>query len=183
MIDQEFKSSKWQIITKFALIYSLIAVGVGLLLYLFNMLVTGGWINGLVSLIALGGSLYFGMQSHREQNLGGYMSYGQALGIGSLISLVAGIILSVYQFVFNKYIAPELANNMMMEVKRGMIEEGRSEESIQAAMSMMESMQNPWIIIGGGIFGTFVLGFIISLITAAFTKKDDPNQAYNDLNT
>ncbi len=180
-MEPQFKTNKWQIITKFAIVYSLIVIGFGLILYIFSLTMKAGWVSGLVSLAALFGSINYGILAHRNQNLNGFISYGQSLGIGLLISLVAGVILALYQLVFNLYIAPEMATNMLNEAKRQLIESNASEEEMQTTINIFKKMSEPLYIVFGGIAGSFVLGLIASLIISAFTKKEDPDAAYKNL--
>lgn len=180
-MEPQFKTNKWQIITKFAIVYSLIVIGFGLILYIFNLTMKAGWVSGLVSLSALFGSIYYGILAHRNQNLNGFITYKQSLGIGLLISLVAGVVLALYQLLFNLYIAPEMAVNLMNEAKRQMIESNTSEEDMERTLSMFKKMSEPLYIVLGGIAGSFFLGLIASLIISSFTKKEDPDAAYKNL--
>jgi hypothetical protein len=180
-MEPQLKTNKWQIITKFAIVYALIVIGFGLILYIFNLTMKAGLVNTVVNLVALFGSIYFGILAHRNQNLNGYINYGQSLGIGFLISLVAGIIVAVYQLVFSTYIAPEMAQNMLNEAKRQMIESNASEEDIQMTVDLMKKLSDPKWILLGGIGGTAFLGLIAALVISAFTKKEDPDGAYNNL--
>ncbi|MBU3663984.1 MAG: DUF4199 domain-containing protein [Bacteroidetes bacterium] len=95
-MEPQFKSSKWQIIAKFALVYTLIVIGFGLILYLFNLTLQAGLVNGLVNIVALSASIYFAIISNRDNNLNGFITYGQGVALGVYISLMAGIILSIF---------------------------------------------------------------------------------------
>ena len=95
---------------------------------------------------------------------------------------MAGIILSVYQYLFSTYIAPEMSANIMNETKRQMIESGSSEEEMEAALNMMQAFQKPGYMILAGIGATLIFGLIVSLIVSAFTKREDPDGAYKNLN-
>jgi hypothetical protein len=181
-MEPQFKSSKWQIVAKFALVYTLIVIGFGLVLYLFNLTLQAGMVNGLVNIVALSASIYFAIVSNRDNNLNGYISYGQGVALGVYISLMAGIILSIYQYLFSTYIAPEMSANFINETKRQMIENGSSEEEMEAALNMMQAFQKPTYMILAGIGGTLLFGLIVSLIVSAFTKREDPDGAYKNLN-
>jgi hypothetical protein len=169
-MEPQFKSSKWQIIAKFALVYTLIVIGFGLVLYLFNLTLQAGMVNGLVNIVALSVSIYFAIVSNRDNIQNGFITYGQ------------GVALSVYQYLFSTYIAPEMSANIMNETKRQMIESGSSEEEMEAALNMMQALQKPGYMILAGIGGSLIFGLIVSLIVSAFTKREDPDGAYKNLN-
>jgi hypothetical protein len=181
-MEPQFKSSKWQIIAKFALVYTLIVIGFGLVLYLFNLTLQASMVNGLVNIVALSVSIYFAIVSNRDNIQNGFITYGQGVALGVYISLMAGIILSVYQYLFSTYIAPEMSANIMNETKRQMIESGSSEEEMEAALNMMQAFQKPGYMILAGIGATLIFGLIVSLIVSAFTKREDPDGAYKNLN-
>src|SRR4051812_47080981 len=51
--------------------------------------------------------IVIGIKSYRDEDLGGSISYGKALGTGTLIGLFGGIITGVFTLLFFTYIAPD----------------------------------------------------------------------------
>lgn len=181
-MEPQAKTSKWQIIAKFSLIYSLVIIALNLVLFILGMQMQMQTLNTLVMLAAVFVSIYFGIVSRRDNTLDGYITYGQGVGTGMLISLMAGIIVTIYTQVFISFIDPDFMQNMLNEAKRKMIEDGRSEEQIEVAMEWTKKiMGSPIIMAVMGILTNLFYGLIASLILAYFTKRINPDSQYNSL--
>jgi MFS family permease len=180
-MEPQLQTNKWQIITKFSLIYSLLVIALNLILYILGLATKMNWFSTIVMLIAVLGSIYFGIISRRNNTLGGYISYGQGVGTGMLITVFASVIITIYSYVFMNYIDPDMMENIITETKKKMIEDGTSEEAIEASVGMMRKMQSPTTMAIFGFIGQMFYGLIASLIVAAFTKKEDPDSSYKSL--
>jgi len=115
--------------------------------------------------------------SHREFKAegDGFMSYGQGLGLGTLLSLIASVISSAFSYVYisfinTSYIDVIKENQIMQLESRGM-----SDAEIEQALSFSESFMTPTAIAIMGVFMGLLSGFIISLIVTIFTKKSRPD--------
>jgi hypothetical protein len=120
-----------------------------------------------------------GMKNYRDKVLGGSITFFQALYVGLLILIFATILSGFYKLIFNLYIDPEYANKAIEAFKGSyynwMTQMGAPEAKIEEAMDMLEKQQS-----GGGplsdffsnIYVTVVFGTVLSLIVAAFTKKN-----------
>ncbi|RNI30330.1 DUF4199 domain-containing protein [Rufibacter immobilis] len=108
----------------------------------------------------------------KENN--GYMSYGQGLGIGTLLATVSGVLSSIFAYIYLKFIDP----NIIEQIRNSSIEEmernGMSDEQIEAATSMTEKFTTPEMMFIFGLIGAVFLGFIFSLIIAAIMKRNRP---------
>ncbi len=174
-------TSKWQVIIKFSLIYAMLSIAVMLVFFILGQQAKSSWINSLIAFIIVCLSLYFGIKARRDESLNGFMTYGQGVGTGVLIALISGIIMSIFHFINVTFIDPDLTANIIEETKRKMIEKGDSEESIEAAMSMMEKFQSPWLVALFGLLGNLLYGLVVSLILSIFLKKENPDEGYNTL--
>ncbi len=122
-----------------------------------------------VSFLLLIGGLVYGMRDFKEQN-GGYMSYGQGLGVGSLTSAVAGLLSTLFNTFYVKVVDPSLLQRTMDEQRVQMEDRGMSDAQIEQAISIAERMSS-----FSFLFGTLVvlfIGFILSLVIAAIMKRD-----------
>lgn len=104
----------------------------------------------------------------------GFMSFGQGLGIGFWLSVVGGVISSIFSYIYFTFIDPSFIEQMVEKTRYGMEEQGMSDADIDAAMSMTEMFMTPGALVIMGILGTIFVGFILSLIVSAITKKADP---------
>lgn len=181
-MEPQVTTSKWQIIIKFSLIYALILIALNLILYILDMQQKMNIFNTIVLIITTLGSIYFGILSQRDNVMNGFITYGEGISTGMLISLFAGLIVSIYTLVFATFIDPDFMLNIINQAKRDMIEKGDSEENIERAISMMSVMNKPWILAVFGLLGQLFYGLIASLIVSNFTKRLDPDASYNSLN-
>lgn len=153
----------WGLITGFAgVVYSLI-------LYFTDMIMNQGL--GYVSYIILLIGIYLGTKAYRDQSLGGFISYGKALGTGVMISLFTAIISVIFIILLYTVIDTELIDKVMSMANEKNIERGLSEEQAQKAMDMGKKFFIP-ITAVVMLFASVFVGFIISLITSAILKKE-----------
>ncbi|HAH58624.1 MAG TPA: hypothetical protein DCL86_10790 [Bacteroidales bacterium] len=111
--------------------------------------------------------------AYRDKHSQGFITYGRSLASGALISLVAGVVMAVYTYVFFKFFDPELINQMLDTAAQNLADRGMTEDQIDQAMSFSAKTMTP---IGLAIISMLSLTFygtIFSLITSIFTKKED----------
>jgi len=153
---------------------------IALALILYNLLL---YVSGMLENILMGylgyfifiGGLVWGIKSYRDKQLGGIISYGEALGSGTLISLFAAIILAVYIFVFFEYIEPDMMENQMDKVAEDLYEQGISDEQIEMGMKYSRMFSAPWVLALGTVMSYVFFGFLFSLIISIFLKKKPEN--------
>jgi len=104
----------------------------------------------------------------------GFMSFGQGLGIGFWVSLVGGVISSVFSFIYFTFIDTSFTEQLVEKTRFGMEEQGMSDTDIDAAMSITEMFLTPGALAIFGVVFIIIGGFIISLISSAINKKADP---------
>jgi hypothetical protein len=127
------------------------------------------WI-GVIPLIAI---IYLAHKEFKD-NGDGYMSYGQGLGIGTMISVVSGLIYVVFFYAYIKFIDStyiQLLKDIQLE---DMQEKGMSDPQIETAMSMSEGLMTPEIMAVFAILISVFFGFLVSLIISAITKNKNP---------
>jgi hypothetical protein len=104
----------------------------------------------------------------------GYMSIGQGLGIGVLLSLVAGVLSSLFSFLYLKFVDDSMIGKIKeMQIEK-MEESGMDDATIDQAMNTVDKMMTPSMMLLMGVLGMLFIGFIISLIISLFTKKSNP---------
>jgi len=108
-----------------------------------------------------------------RKSLGGFMSYGQALGIGVLTMVFASLLSGIYTFLLYEVIDPDLQEQMRIFTEEQIVKQGRvPEDQIDTAVEMAAKFQTPLVMFLTAIFGGAFMGLIISLITSIFTKKN-----------
>jgi len=104
----------------------------------------------------------------------GFMSFGQGLGIGFWLSLVGGVISSIFSYIYLSFIDSSLIEQITEKARYDMEEKGMSDADIDTAMSFTEKFMTPGALAIMGILGIIFVGFILSLIVSAINKKADP---------
>jgi hypothetical protein len=122
-----------------------------------------------LSFLMLVGGLVYGMRDFKGQN-GGYMSYGQGLGVGTLTAGVAGLLSSLVSTFYVKFVDPSVLQRTMDAQRDQMEERGFSDAQIDQAMKIAESMSGFSFLIA--TLSVVFFGFILSLIIAAFVKRE-----------
>ncbi|MDJ0653832.1 MAG: DUF4199 domain-containing protein [Xanthomonadales bacterium] len=134
------------------------------------------YLGYLVMLIALS-IIFMGIKRYRDQELGGVIRFGTALGLGLGIALVASL---VYVVAWEGYLAIsgyEFMNQYAEGVLRAEQAAGASEEALAAMRSEMEAFQlkyaNPLFRLGITFLEIFPVGLLISLVSAAVLRNSN----------
>lgn len=165
------KISVKDVSVKWGLISGVIGILFYLILILGDLFLTPG--VSYIGLIPFAVVLYMAYKEFKDQG-DTYMSFGEALKIGFLISLIGGLLLSVFNIIYGQFVDPELANR----IKDMMIEQweaqGMTDEQIDQAMSFTNYMFNPLIGFALVLVKNIIVGFILSLIIGAIAKNNNP---------
>lgn len=113
------------------------------------------------------------MKEYRAQN-NTFMSYGQGLGIGSLVSAIVGLIGSMFSMFYMEFIDNTIIQQSMDKAREDMEARGMDDAQIDQAMSMTEKFMTPGVMFAMGVLSYVLIGFILSLIIAAIMRKDKP---------
>ncbi|WP_031528631.1 DUF4199 domain-containing protein [Dyadobacter crusticola] len=118
-------------------------------------------------------AIVLAMKNFREQNKG-FISYGEGLGVGSLVSAVMGLLSSAFTMFYIQFIDNTLLTQSMDQVREDMERKGMDDAQIDQAMELSQKFMSPGIVFVMGVLGYVVTGFIISLIVAAIIRRDKP---------
>jgi len=129
-----------------------------------------GWL-GLIIMIVV---LFLGIRAIREESPGKYLSYGNGLGSGVLISLFAGLMSGVYNFIHLKFVNTQFVDYQLELIKLQWEKAGMSSAQMEQAEGVTRMMMGP---IAQGIMTvvmTVIIGLVASLILAAILKRPAP---------
>jgi hypothetical protein len=156
---------------RYGLIVGLVCVIYSLILSLADLSMNR-WLSSISYLFIIAGMVmaYKYFKAHN----GGFMSYGQGLGIGTLMSLIAGIITSIFMYIYVKFIDTTIMEKAMDMQRIEMENRGMSDADIDQAMEMAGKFAGPEMVLIGGTFGFLFIGFIIALIVSAIMKHTRP---------
>jgi drug/metabolite transporter (DMT)-like permease len=173
------KNSNRPSILKPAMTYGVIIALVMIILAVLTWIMgqeSAKWIQW-ISWIAYFGALYYCLKNWRDQHNGGYLHYKQAFGAGVLFMFFASIIYAFYNVIYLTWIDPESVDRMIDLAEETYYKQGLSDDQVEMAMSWFSKMKSPGMQFFSVIFGTTLIGVIISLIVSFFIKKEgDPYQ-------
>jgi hypothetical protein len=121
----------------------------------------------LVVLIAL---------AHREfkKTHEGIMSYGQGVGLGTLLTLIASVLSGILLYIYVGFINTGYPAAALKIQQAALEERGVSGAQLDQAMAMTSAMLSPTGIVVSALIGGVIVGFIVALVVSAFTKCSDP---------
>ncbi len=134
----------------------------------------GSIINSILTYGTIIAILVLAVKFHRDSNQNGFITFGQAFGLGVLAALVMGVISAIYSYVFFAFIDPGFLDQVVEMQKEQMLESGMSESEVDQAFNMMSAMFTPGAFAIIAVVGSLIFGAIVSLIVAAVMKKDPP---------
>ncbi len=116
------------------------------------------------------------VMAHKEfkENGDGYMSYSQGLGIGTLVTLISGLISVAFSYIYVKFIDDSLIEIIKDKQLEGMQEQGLSDAQIEQALEISGSFMVPEVMFPLALVFMVFFGFIIALVVSAITKNANP---------
>jgi hypothetical protein len=152
------------------IILGLIGVVYSMIMYFFDLTFNQlqGWIFYLLEIIVL----YFMVKSYRDNYCQGNMTFGQGLGAGMVIFLYNALIAAVFIYILYTFIDANLMDKQLAMSEQEMIKRGLPQEAIDMSLKIQEKIFKPIIMAPISILGSMFAGLIMSLIVAAFTRKE-----------
>lgn len=174
-------STVWTIARKYGIILGLIAIIYTLAIYFISVkMLMSWWVSVLLWIVSIAVLVMAGKDRRKE--LGGFMTYKQALQTCFAVAVIYSLIYVGFEVVLHNVIDTGMSNTikeMTIEKSTTWMEKfGMSQEQIDKAVEEMEKadygmgLKNTLMSMGG----VLIFGFILSAIVAAFIKKN-PTQA------
>jgi chromate transport protein ChrA len=170
------KTGLWKSAMTYGLYYAIISIVITVVFYATGNMTSkvNQWLGIVIMIVAV----VLIQLAYRKQ-LGGWMTYGQGLGIAVLSMVCASIITAIFTFVLYKYIDPGLLEQIRLATEEQMYQRGLPDDQISAAMAVTSKFQTPGVIALSAIFSMALIGLIIGAIAAIFTKKQSPDTIFN----
>lgn len=170
-MDKQNKSF-FQHILNWGLIIGLAFIVLSVLLYILAL--QQNKVMGLVNLLLFAGLIYLAQKKYRDSIPGLTLSYGKALLVGLLSSVVASVLLVVYNYIFFKYIDPSMLVVMQEQAQLKVMDQNLSAEIEEKVLdSQARFMTAGWISVFSTL-GVIFQGLLVSLITSIFSKGVTP---------
>ncbi|MEM9982273.1 MAG: DUF4199 domain-containing protein [Bacteroidota bacterium] len=163
--------STTQVGLRYGLMVGLAAIIYGILLQITGLASVTGlqWLGGVITIVGM----VLAMKYYKESN-GGYMTFSQGLGVGTILAAVSGVLSSIFTLIYIRFIDDSQIQIAIEKAEEDLEARGFSDEQMEEAMEMTRMMTTPEAIFLSGILGSILIGFILALIIALFMKKDNP---------
>ncbi len=170
----ENKSFSKGIMLNYGTILGLLLVGVSLIPYAMGRLYEPHFIFSFLQFLIPLVVIFLGIKKLREMN-GGVLTLSEAIKTGLGLSLIAGILLAFYNFIFFKFIEPDFFVKFAEVTQAKMIETNpnMSDEQIEMAVKMMSKFSGVWVTVLSTIMSSLFGGLIYSLISGLILKKSE----------
>lgn len=165
------KPSTARIALKWGLITAILIIIYTVILYMTSLFKNPSlsWISFLLLLLGI----FMALKEFKTLN-DGFMSFSEGLGVGTLLSAVAGLVGSIFNYVYINFIDTTIMQQMS-DLQREQLEaNGMSSEQIEQAMEIASKFTSPGIVFLFGIIGYILFGFVFSLIVSAIVKNSKP---------
>jgi hypothetical protein len=139
-----------------------------------NMIMMG--IYSLLALLISLGIYIFLIRSciirHREDNLDGVISFGQAFIVAMIAVAVMSVFSVAFNYIFTNIIDPEYNTKLVNAMEVSLEKMGAPEEQISQSLDRARSQANNQIT--NGLMWSLGLGAVVSLIAASVLKRNEP---------
>ena len=161
---------------KFGLTYGIIAAIIGIvftfMLISADMLYSTSSIKGIVPIFAFAVVIVIAIYNFKKAN-NGYLSLGQALGLGALIAIVCSLISIIFTYFLTSAIVPDFWEKTAEFSRIAMQEQNPnlSSEDLDNALAMQSKFS--WITYPAILIVNLFIGFVTALITGLILKKSE----------
>jgi len=154
---------KWGVITSVVIIiYTVISYMTGLF---------KNTTSSYLSFLFLLGGIILAVKEYKTLS-NNFLSFGEGLGVGTLMSAVTGLISSLFSIVYMLMIDTTIMQQLGdMQVEQ-LEKRGMTPEEIDQAMEMVSKFSSPGMLFVFAVLGYIFFGFIWSLIVAAVQKNE-----------
>ncbi|MBD2720492.1 DUF4199 domain-containing protein [Hymenobacter armeniacus] len=127
-----------------------------------------------LSLLILAGGIWLAQHFYKQHN-GGYMSYGEGMGIGMLLALVSSVIGAIFSYIYVSFVDNDAITRMLDKARADMESRGGvSDEQIDQAMQMTAKFMTPGFIALFVVLFSLLFGLGLSLVISAIVKNSKP---------
>ncbi|MBN2213048.1 MAG: DUF4199 domain-containing protein [Bacteroidales bacterium] len=147
-----------------------------LILYFLNLSTNRalGYVSWLITIVIV----FYAMKMYRDNVNQGALSFGNAFVIGLLVCIISGLISSIFAYIQFTVISPELIDKMVQIGEERLLSRGMPDDMVEQSMEMSRKFMTPTMISVMAFIMTIIFGAILSLILAAFVKREpNPFQA------
>ena len=115
-------------------------------------------------------------QRFYRASAGGFLSFGEGVGIGTVLSAIAGVIGAVFTWVYVSFVDTDMMTRIMDKARADMEARGGvSDEQIDQAMSLTAKFVTAPVLAISVILVTVIFGLLAALVVSAVLKNPRPD--------
>ncbi len=166
-----------KIAVNYGVLLALLSIVLQVISYVLDVHIDRPWWLTVLQLLISVSVIVYGIKAFKTGNAG-FLKLSQALKVGLAISLIAGIIAVVFNYIFMNYIDPDFIQKTLDFSRETMIKDypNMSQEQIESSLAISAKFMTPLIMSAIAILATLFFGFIISLVSGIIMKKNPPQQ-------
>lgn len=127
-----------------------------------------------LSIVVMIAGIVLGQQAYKKAN-GEFMSYGQGLGVGVVVSAVSAVLSAAFSYIYVTFIDPEMTARILDKTRADLEAQGKmSDAQIDQAMHWTSMFMQGPALVAVALVGGIIMGLLVSLITAAILKNPKP---------
>ena len=159
------KASVKKIALNYGLLLAVASIGLSVVVYALGMHLDQPWWQSVLNLIFMLAAIVYGLKAFKSEG-DGFLTISDSLKTGVAIALVAGIIGSVFTYLFVTVIETDFIPQLLEKTQENMIAENpqMTEEQLKMSMNMVEKFMTPTFMTTIGLISSLFFGFIISLL-------------------
>lgn len=128
-------------------------------------------LTGLLGLVILFAGILYGIKKVRDHSHPENFSYLQSVKTGAIISVVVGVMVSVFSLAYVTLINPGFANDMVREAEKSLAGSRLPADVIHQKLESVRSEFSTARLVVAPLFVQPVMGVLFSLIISLFLKK------------
>ncbi len=116
---------------------------------------------------------------YRKKYTDGYISYGRALGMGVVITIIFGVCATFYNYIYTSLINPDFFQEAQIIMEEKLLNKQISPGDIEMVLKKTAWTKKPFNYAILNLTGFIFRGTIFSLIISTFVKKENKNPFKN----
>ncbi|MBI3502735.1 MAG: DUF4199 domain-containing protein [Bacteroidetes bacterium] len=165
-------------IFKYSLLASFLVIAVKLLVYFTHTQFSAiGIYSGLLSLLLLTVPLFLAIKNRRDNELGGFITLKEVMKVGLGISVISGLIICAFTFLYYKFIDHETLEQLITRTTDFMHKENKTSYEIEIELTALKEFYSPFKQATGVLTGILISGLILSFILSTFfVRRNSANE-------
>jgi len=176
-LEERIPASPFITARRYGLIGGLVLIGYFLVTSLSGYYTNKEWYVTLANVIVHTGVFFVichkSITSYRDEELNGVINYGKAFGVSALACLVTVLLLTVFTYVFMKFIDRSILDQIREAAMVAMEDMDMDGEEYEQANKMMGLIMGPGMIAISSLFIYSVWAAAVAAVTSAIVPKNN----------